>query len=256
MELRDKVAIVTGASKGIGAAVVRTLVREGAAVVMADLDVAAGQALAESLSAENARVLFVQADVALAPDAEQLVRATSEAFGGIDILVNNAGIQSYGTVESMSEAEWERTIAVNLKSVFVVSKYAIPALRERGGGTIVNMASVQGIASQPNVSAYAASKGGLLSMSRSMALDFAADNIRVNCVCPGSVDTPMLRWAAEHLAADDPEGAIRNWGTHHALNRVARPEEVAEMVLFLAGPRSSFCTGAAYLVDGGMLAAL
>ncbi|MBC8160412.1 MAG: SDR family oxidoreductase, partial [Roseiflexaceae bacterium] len=121
---------------------------------------------------------------------------------------------------------------------------------------IVNMASVQGLASQPAVSAYAASKGGMLSMSRSMALDFAADNIRVNCVCPGSVDTPMLRWAAARFAASDPAGVVREWGKGHALNRVARADEVAEMVLFLAGPRSSFCTGAAYLVDGGMLAAL
>ena len=256
MELSDKVAIVTGAAKGFGAAVARTFAREGAAVVVADLDAAAGQALADEITRANGRALFVQANVALTMDAERLVRVAVEAFGGLDVLVNNAGIQTYGTVETMSEDEWEHTISVNLKSVFLLSKYAIPAIRSRGGGTIVNMASVQGIASQPAVSAYAASKGGMLSMSRSMALDFAADNIRVNCVCPGSVDTPMLRWAAERFAADDPEGAVREWGTSHALNRVARAEEVAEMVLFLAGPRSSFCTGAAYLVDGGMLAAL
>lgn len=109
---------------------------------------------------------------------------------------------------------------------------------------------------QVAVSAYAASKGGMIAMTRSMALDFAADNIRLNCVCPGSVDTPLLRWAAKRFAANDPKGAVREWGTSHALNRVARADEVAEMVLFLAGPRSSFCTGAAYLVDGGMLAAL
>lgn len=256
MELPGKVTIVTGAAKGIGAAIAHTFARQGAAVVVADRDAVAGQAVADAITTATGRALFVEANVASAHDAEQLVARAIDAFGGLDVLINNAGIQTYGTVETMPEEEWDRTINVNLKSVFLLSKYAIPALRARGGGTIVNMASVQGIASQPAVSAYAASKGGMLAMTRSMALDFAADNIRVNCVCPGSVDTPMLRWAAERFAADDPDGAVREWGTSHALNRVARPEEVAEMVLFLAGPRSSFCTGAAYLVDGGMLAAL
>lgn len=256
MELRDKVAIITGAANGIGAAVTHTFAREGAAVVVADLDIAAGQALVESITAANGRALFVRVNVAQAVDAERLVAETVKTLGSVDVLVNNAGVQTYGTVETMPEEEWDRTIAVNLKSVFLLSKHTIPAMRLSGGGTIINMASVQGLASQPTVSAYAASKGGMIAMTRSMALDFAADNIRVNCVCPGSVDTPMLRWAAERFAAEDPDGAVKSWGAHHALNRVARPEEVAEMVLFLAGPRSSFCTGAAYLVDGGMLAAL
>ena len=256
MELAGKIAIVTGAAKGIGAAVARMVAREGAAVVVADLDVAVGQAVTESIIGAGGQAIFAQANVALAVDAERLVQTAVNVFGGLDVLVNNAGIQTYGTVETMAEAEWDRTLSVNLKSVFLLSKYAIPALRARGGGTIVNMASVQGMASQPAVSAYAASKGGILAMTRSMALDVAQDNIRVNCVCPGSVDTPMLRWAAERFAANDPDQAVREWGASHALNRVARADEVAEMVLFLAGPRSSFCTGAAYLVDGGMLAAL
>jgi NAD(P)-dependent dehydrogenase (short-subunit alcohol dehydrogenase family) len=254
MELQDKVAVVTGAAKGIGEAVTRTLAREGAAVVIADVDAHAAHALANQLIAAGGRALVVPADVSRAPDARGIAEAAVATFGGIDVLVNNAGIQTYGTVESMPEEEWDRTLTVNLKSVFLVSKYIVPELRKRGGGTIVNMASVQALATQPGVSAYAASKGAVLAMTRSMALDFAADGVRVNCVCPGSVDTPMLRWAADQFGGGDPEGAVREWGKLHALGRVAKSEEVAEMVLFLASPRSSFCTGAAYLVDGGMLA--
>ncbi|MEN9938676.1 MAG: hypothetical protein RLZZ387_5255 [Chloroflexota bacterium] len=254
MELAGKGAIVTGAAKGIGAAVARALAREGASIVIADVDTAGAESLAEELRAAGGQALAVRADVSRSDDARRLVDAAVERFGGVDLLVNNAGIQTYGTVETMPEEEWDRTLGVNLKSVFLVSKYAVPEIRRRGGGAIVNIASIQALATQPAVSAYAASKGGIVSMTRSMALDFAADGIRVNCVCPGSVDTPMLRWAADQFGAGDPEGAVRSWGGLHALGRVARPEEVAEMVLFLASPRSSFCTGGAYLVDGGMLA--
>ncbi|HWQ14127.1 MAG TPA: glucose 1-dehydrogenase [Roseiflexaceae bacterium] len=254
MELQGKVAVVTGAARGIGAAVARVFAREGAAVVIVDLDGAAARAVADEIGGAGGRALAVQADVSRAADAQRIAMETVAAFGGIDVLVNNAGIQTYGTVETMPEEEWDRTLNVNLKSVFLVSKYAVPEIRRRGGGAIVNIASVQALATQPAVSAYAASKGGIVSMTRSMALDFAADNIRVNCVCPGSVDTPMLRWAADLFGGGDAEGAVRAWGKLHALGRVARAEEIAEVVLFLASPRSSFCTGAAYLADGGMLA--
>ncbi len=254
MQLTGKVAVVTGAAKGIGAAVARIFVREGAGVALVDVDQPAAEELAAELHAAGADAIAIRADVSLAVDAERLAAETLAHFGGVDILVNNAGIQTYGTVETMTEAEWDRTLNVNLKSLFLVSKYLIPAIRRRGGGSVVNIASVQALATQPDVSAYAASKGGIVSMTRSMALDFAADNIRVNCVCPGSVDTPLLRNAAADAGISDLAGAMRNWGALHALNRIAQPGEVAEMVLFLASPRSSFCTGAAYLVDGGMLA--
>jgi NAD(P)-dependent dehydrogenase (short-subunit alcohol dehydrogenase family) len=254
MELAGKAALVTGAAKGIGAAVAQLFARYGASVAIMDRDTEAAESCAGAIRAAGGRALAVAGDVSIAADAQRAVAEAVVAFGGLDLLVNNAGIQTYGTVETMPEEEWDRTLAINLKSVFLLSKYAVPEIRRRGGGAIVNIASVQALATQPAVSAYAASKGGIVSMTRSMALDFAGDAIRVNCVCPGSVDTPMLRWAATEFGGGDPEGALRDWGKLHALGRVARAEEVAELVLFLASPRSSFCTGAAYLADGGMLA--
>lgn len=254
MEFAGKVAVVTGAAQGIGAATARAFAREGTRVVVADRDAAAGRALADELAGEDGRTIFVGVDVASTDDARRITREAVAAFGGVDALVNNTGIQTYGTVEEMAEEEWDRTLAVNLKGVFLVSKWIVPEIRRRGGGAIVNVASVQGLATQPAVAAYAASKGGVLAMTRSMALDYAREKIRVNAVCPGSVDTPMLRASADLFGDGNPEGALRDWGALHAMGRIARPEEVAEMILFLAGPRASFCTGGAYLVDGGMLA--
>ena len=192
------------------------------------------------------------ADVSRGADARHIADEAVRAFGGVDVLVNNAAIQTYGTVETMAETAWERTIEVNLKSVFLVAKDCVPPIRKRGGGAIVNIASVQGLATAPDVSAYAAAKGGVIALTRSMALDYAHEKIRDNSVCPGSVDTPRLRESAAKLGEAD--AAIREWGQLHALGRVAQPSEVAEMVLFLAGERASFCTGGHYLVDGGMLA--
>ena len=187
----------------------------------------------------------------------RLVAFTVENYGGVDVLVNSAGVQRYGTVVETEEEVWDEVLAVNLKGIYLASKHAIAEMSERGGGAIVNLSSVQAFASQKGVAAYTASKGGINALTRAMALDHAEENIRVNAVCPGSVDTPMLRWAADLFKGENTaEETVEDFGKMHPLGRVARPEEVAEVISFLASPRASFVTGGEYKVDGGLLAAL
>jgi len=182
------------------------------------------------------------------------VAVVGTRHGRVSALVNSAGIQRYGTAESTPTEVWDEVISVNVRSMFLAAKYAIPLMRRGGGGAIVNVASAQATASQRNVVAYTASKGAIVAMTRAMALDHAPDGVRVNSVSPGSVDTPMLRQSARDVSAEDPDAVIAQWGAHHPIGRVGAPAEIADAILFLASPLSSFVTGADVRVDGGLLA--
>lgn len=249
--LRNKVAIVTGAAKGIGRATVDVLLREGANVVLLDYN-ASIDSVARELPEDRVRAHL--GDVSATDHCEAAVRTAIEAFGGLDIVVNNAGVQAFGTAEDTSEQTWERTLAINLKGPWLMARAAIPALRQRGGGAIVNIASVQGLASEKNVMAYSTSKHGLIGLTRSMAVDFASQSIRVNCVCPGTVDTPLVRNIIDQDA--DPARLEQFLNQMHPVGRIARPAEIGEVVAFLASPRASFMTGSVVTVDGGLLSLL
>lgn len=252
MRFEGKVAVVTGAATGIGRATALAFAREGASVVLADVNAEAMNETARAIETSGGSGLAVLADVSRGEDARGIASDAVDRYGGVDYLVASAGIQTYGTVVDTDEDTWDRTLAVNLKGVYLAAKYCIPEMVKRGGGAIVNVASVQGLQSQPNVAAYAASKGALIAMTRTMALDHAREGIRVNSLCPGSINTPLLRFAADTYSPQDPLGAIEEWGKLHALGRVGQPEEMAEVALFLVSDAASFMTGATVVADGGL----
>ncbi|UCH24799.1 MAG: SDR family oxidoreductase [Trueperaceae bacterium] len=250
VEFQNKVALVTGGAMGIGEGVARLLAERGANVAIVDRAAEAAHSVAREIIEQGGVAQVITADLAKAEECQRAVSETVRAFGRLDIVSNNAGIQRYGTVESTPESVWDEVMDVNLKSVYLVCHYAMKHLKATRGA-VVNMASVQAFGTQQNVVAYATSKNALVGLTKSMALDHARDGVRVNCVAPGSVDTPMLRWA---LSLDpDPEGLQQVVNDMHPLGRIATPREVAEVVAFLASERASFVTGATYLVDGGLL---
>jgi NAD(P)-dependent dehydrogenase (short-subunit alcohol dehydrogenase family) len=256
-EFCGKVAIVAGGALGIGRAAARKLAAGGASVVICSDREDQVERTVEELRGEDLEVRGTRADLTSAADMRSLVDSAVDLYGGVDVLVNSAGVQRYGTVVETEEEVWDEVLDVNLKGIYLASRHAIPQMRQRGGGAIVNVSSVQAFASQTRVAAYTASKGAINALTRAMALDHAQENIRVNAVCPASVDTPMLRWSANLFKGDKSvEETLEDWGKMHPLGRVARAEEVAEVIGFLAGPRTSFVTGGDYKVDGGMLAAL
>ena len=248
--------IVTGGAKGIGRAICAAFAREGARVLCADVDTDAGGAVEAAASGSAGQIRFQRADVALADACEDLARFAVEEWGGIDVVCNNVGIQpiaSYRPAHELSEEQWDRILDVNLKSCFLMTRVCVPPMIAGGGGVIINTASVQGLQSARGVSAYAASKGGILSLTRQLALDYAEHDIRVLAVNPGTIDTPLVDEAV--AAAGGDETAMRSgMAAAHPLGRIGRPEEIAEAVLFLASDRASFMTGESVCVDGGLMA--
>lgn len=256
-EFAGKVAAVAGGSLGIGRAAAKRLAAGGAMVVLCGRRSEHVEAAAAEIRAAGGEVVGIAADVGRAADAERLVRTAVERFGGLDIVVSSQGVQRYGTVVETSEETWDEVMTINLKGMFLVGKAAIPELRKRGGGAIVLVSSVQGFATQKGVAAYSTSKAAINGLARAMALDHAHENIRVNAVCPASVETPMLRRSADLFkGTKTPEAMLRAWGGMHPLGRIAQPEEVAELIAFLVSERASFVTGGEYKVDGGMMAQL
>lgn len=247
----DKVVLVTGGAMGIGLATAKKFSELGAKVAILDRDVRAGEQAAKNVGSSGKVARFFECDVADEVGAARSIKAVGGEFGGIDVLVSNAGIQRYGDVLGTSEELWNEVMDVNLKGCFHVVKAALPLMIPRRAGAIVVVASVQTFTAVRNSAAYVTAKHALLGLVRAMSLDYASKNIRVNCVCPGAIDTPMLRWAASLDA--HPEKVIETCNHMHPLGRIGRPEEVANAIAFLASDWASFITGTALLVDGGML---
>ena len=250
--LKDKVALITGGASGIGRATALLFAQEGAAVMVADIDTEMGQSVVQEIQSLGRRAGFSHCDVTLAEHCRLAVDATLEQFGRLDILFNNAGIIRRADVIETTEDEWDRVLAVNLKSIFLMSKFAIPVMIKAGGGSIINTSSGWGLKGGPKAVSYCASKGAVVNMTRAMAIDHGAQNIRVNCICPGDVDTPMLRHEARQLG--QPEAEFLTEAAIRPLRRYGQPLEIAQAVLYLASSTSSYVTGAALVVDGGGLA--
>lgn len=249
MKLKDKVAIVTGSSKGIGEGIARVFSEEGAKVVVVSRNEQEGRKMADELGGGEGRALYVKTDVTNKESILQLIDLTIRTFGKLDILVNNAGYHISKNVEETSEEEWEFIIQTNLRSTFLCSKYAIPHLRATKG-TIINISSMVGLVGQPNAGAYSATKGGQIAMSKGMAIDFAKDGIRVNVICPGWIQTPLVEdWFSQQ---PDP-GASREYiYGQHPLGRIGTVEECGKAALYLASEDSAFVTGITLNIDGGV----
>ena len=250
MRFEGKVVLITGAGVGIGRAAAIRFAREGAKVAANSLTPANGLETLRLLKEAAGQGIYLQGDVSKEADARRMVEGTVKAFNRLDILVNNAGIVLPGRVDNTSEEDWDRTMAVNLKGVFLVSKYAIPEMRKAGGGVIVNNASVVALKGVKDRGAYTASKGGVWALTKAMAADYLNENIRVNCVCPGTTDTPSLARRIQAFA--DPVKARADFIARQPMGRLGREEEIAAAILFAASDEAAFMNGATIAIDGGM----
>lgn len=254
MELAGKTALITGAGSGIGRATSLRLSKEGARVAVVDIDSTWGNETVDMIEAAGGQALFLETDVTKESEIKSSAKQTVEAFGGIDILANNAGIVVIANITETSEEQWDRVLNTNLKGAFLMSKHVIPVFLDRGGGVIVNTASDAGIVGFKHLGAYCASKGGLIQLTRSLALEYGDRNIRVNAVAPTStLNTRMLEGLFDSVP--DPDALHKALAEAHPLKRLGTAEEVAELILFLASDRSMYVTGAVYPIDGGITAA-
>ncbi len=250
MRLEGKVAIVTGAAAGIGRASALLFAREAAKVAALDVDDGGLQRLVQEVSASGGEALAVRADVSKADEVQRVVLAVLDRFGRVDILFNNVGIVPHGKIHTTTEAEWDRTMTVNVKSMYLLCREVVPVFLRQGGGVILNTSSATALRSVPDRAAYSTSKGAVLALTRSMAVDYVRDHIRVNCLCPGTLDTPSFR---QRMAAfPDPEEALRQFVARQPMGRLGTAEEVAQAALYLVSDEAQFVTGAAFSIDGGM----
>lgn len=255
-DFSGRIAIVTGTT-GIGRAVAKRFAEGGASVVACGIDPAGNEELEKQAIALGVTLRVEKCDVSKLDEVRSAVHNAVNAFGGLDIIINAAGIHPFGTVLDTDFDTWNQCMLVNVGSIYLFAQLGIPEMKKRGGGSITNVASVQGHACQRGVAAYAASKGAIHSLTRALALDHAADNIRVNSISPGSIRTPMLARSAANFGHGLPvEQVFERFGQAHPLGRIGTPEEVAELAAFLASDKAGFCTGGDYLVDGGLLAGI
>jgi len=255
-DFAGRVAVVTGTT-GIGRAIGLRFAAGGAKVVACGIEPAGNEDLARDAAKLGLTLRVEKCDVTDLDQVRSLIAKTVGQFGGLDIIVNAAAIHPFGTALETDLATWNRCMLVNVGSIYLLAHLGIPEMKKRGGGSMINLASVQGHACQRGVAAYAASKGAIHSLTRALALDHSADNIRVNSISPGSIRTPMLARSAKNFSPDVPvEEAFARFGAAHPLGRIGTPEEVAELAAFLASDKAGFCTGGDYLVDGGLLAGI
>jgi 3-oxoacyl-[acyl-carrier protein] reductase len=253
VRLSGRVAVVTGGGSGIGRASALRFAREGARVVIADLDGIAAGAAASEIEREGGAAIGVGADAAREEDVVELMDRALRVFGAPTILLNNAAVAAFGTLADSPAEELDRVLSVNVRSTWVCARAVIPLMRRSGGGAIVNMSSITGIVGAPGMAAYSTSKGAIITLTRTLALELAEHDIRVNCICPASVDTPMLQ--ASFDRQPDPEAARARNVKRHPLGRLGSAADVANLALFLASDEASFITGATYVIDGGALLA-
>jgi len=246
--LKDKVSLITGGGSGIGRATCLLFAREGATVSVADYDDQGGQETVQQVQAAGGQAVFIRADVSKSADVRNMLNTTVETYGRIDVLFNNAGIEGPSAkLANYPEDAWERVIATDLTSVYLGMKYVIPHMIKQGGGVILSTASVAGLVGFPGSGAYAAAKAGVINMTRMVALEYAKKNIRINCICPGVISTPM----AQRVIGGRTEEQVARM---EPIGRLGLPEDIANAALFLAGDESSFATGAPFIIDGGYVA--